>query len=367
MSASDFILQNYENIFKMQPEEAPVLGEKVLIPRFPKDVISKLCDDAKTLLQNYPPLRKIDKTVVVVGDLHGNLHDLVRILLINGLPPKTNYLFLGDTVDRGDFSIEVVTLLLALHNSFIDNVTILRGNHEYPDINEKFGFKESVNAQYGDATLWEKFNEVFSYLPISAVIHQHIFCVHGGVSPRLKSLQDIEQISLPLKDCPEIVADLLWSDPVEDIAEYRPSLRGLGNDYGAEASKRFLDSIKCDTIIRGHQSVASGIQKAHNNSVITVFSSSNYGHLDNVAAYITIDPKIKENIMNPITIPSRECSMFLNVTNPSNSFSSSCGKIPIGPTFGKGAGKPILAAKRSAFSKSAVKGRVNRNSMGILS
>ncbi|EAY21798.1 Ser/Thr protein phosphatase, putative [Trichomonas vaginalis G3] len=363
MTLSEYVLKNYENVFSMQPEDIPDLGSSVLIPRFPKEVIGKICTDAITVLQNSSALRNINTNVIVVGDLHGNLHDLVRILIKNGLPPKKNYLFLGDLVDRGSYSIEVVTLLLSLLNVYPDNITILRGNHEYADINEKFGFKESVKTQFNDEVLWETINEVFSYLPIAAIIKGHIFCVHGGVSPELNSLKDIESLTFPILECPALVASLLWSDPVDSITEYSPSSRGLGYDYGPAATEQFLKKVNCDTIIRGHQSVASGIKKDHNGKVITVFSTSNYGDLDNVAAFIKIDQDIKEVIMEPITIPTN-LTMFAKIPNPTtNQFSASCKKMQTAPMFSN---KIMVAARRAPLMKSA-KVPANRKSVGLFS
>jgi serine/threonine-protein phosphatase 2A catalytic subunit len=144
--------------------------------------------------------------VTVCGDIHGQFHDLMElfrigkfpnaiyILLIGGKSPDTNYLFMGDYVDRGYYSVETVTLLVCLKVRYKDRITILRGNHESRQITQVYGFYDECLRKYGNANVWKYFTDLFDYLPLTAVVEQKIFCLHGGLSPSLDSLDQIRQL-----------------------------------------------------------------------------------------------------------------------------------------------------------------------------
>jgi serine/threonine-protein phosphatase 2A catalytic subunit len=122
---------------------------------------------------------------------------------IGGTPPDTNYLFMGDYVDRGYYSVETVTLLVALKVRYRDRLTILRGNHESRQITQvypsilllifflSYGFYDECLRKYGNANVWKTFTELFDYLPLTAVVEGQIFCLHGGLSPSIDTLDQI--------------------------------------------------------------------------------------------------------------------------------------------------------------------------------
>ncbi len=129
-----------------------------------------------------------------------------------GFPPQANYLFLGDYVDRGKQSLETILLLLCYKIKFPENFFLLRGNHEcanvtrgkpfpYPctDVKLKqtvYGFYDECKRRTNIKT-WKTFIDVFNALPISSIVASKIFCVHGGLSPSLKSMDDIRRIQRP--------------------------------------------------------------------------------------------------------------------------------------------------------------------------
>ena len=150
----------------------------------------------------------------IVGDIHGQYYDLLRIFDYGGYPSlDQNYLFIGDYVDRGKQSIEVITLLLAFKVKFPNNFNLLRGNHECQSINKTYGFYDECKRRYS-VSLWRDFGNCFNYMPVSAIIEQRILCMHGGLSPDLHSLEQIKNLDRP-NDVPEngLLCDLLWSDP----------------------------------------------------------------------------------------------------------------------------------------------------------
>ena len=313
---SKFILGAFSPVFAMKPESIESLGESVLIPFFPKDSVLALIGETIDTLTDQPPAPRINHKVIVVGDLHGNFHDLVRILIINGLPPKTNYVFLGDYVDRGEYSLEIMILLFTLLNCYPSNVTLLRGNHEHKEINGEYGFKENISSVYSDADIWEEFNKAFCYLPIACILFNKIFCVHGGISPKITSIDDIDSLILPIETFPPIVDDLLWSDPIDDDIEYIPSTRGVGLAFGHKATEKFLQTMHFDRIIRAHQPASKGIDYKHDSKVLTVFSSSNYNMTGNICGYVTVSPDLGANYLDPIEPLKRSNALFRRITPP---------------------------------------------------
>ncbi|KAK8893859.1 hypothetical protein M9Y10_022288 [Tritrichomonas musculus] len=271
------ILKGYNHLFNLSDDQFNEVGRTLPIPTFTENTLIQLCNLTIEQLKNLPTLLEVNAPTYVVGDLHGNVFDLIRILNLARPPPHSCFIFLGDYVDRGQYSIEVVTLLFALFNAFPKQIFMLRGNHEFEDINQIYGFESEVLMHYGQIKLYRKFNEAFGYLPLAAIINQKIFCVHGGISPALKSFDQIIALKRPITvlDIP-FVSDLVWSDPSTESQLYGNSNRGVGTTFGEQAAQEFLAMFGIEKIIRAHQCVQYGIAKFFNNQVITVFSCSNY-------------------------------------------------------------------------------------------
>lgn len=181
--------------------------------------------------------------MTVCGDIHGQFHDLMELFrignlknlitsIIGGKAPDTNYLFMGDYVDRGYYSVETVTLLVTLKVRYKDRITILRGNHESRQITQVYGFYDECQRKYGNANVWKYFTDLFDYLPLTAVVESKIFCLHGGLSPSLDSLDQIRALDR-VQEVPHEgpMCDLLWSDP-DDRTGWGISPRGAGYTFG---------------------------------------------------------------------------------------------------------------------------------------
>lgn len=150
----------------------------------------------------------------VCGDIHGQFYDLKELFKVGGDVPETNYLFMGDFVDRGYYSVETFLLLLALKVRYPDRITLIRGNHESRQITQVYGFYDECLRKYGSTDVWRYCTEIFDYLSLSAIIDGKIFCVHGGLSPSIQYLDQIRTIDRKQEvphDGP--MCDLLWSDP----------------------------------------------------------------------------------------------------------------------------------------------------------
>lgn len=181
--------------------------------------IKLLCSRARPiLLEQQPMLLELEAPIKICGDVHGQYSDLLRLFEYGGFPPVSNYLFLGDYVDRGKQSIETISLLLAYKILYPENFFILRGNHESAGINRIYGFYDECKRRYS-IKLWKMFSDVFNCLPVAALVDEKIFCMHGGLSPELKDVQQIANLPRPC-DVPDmgLLCDILWSDPAPNIS-----------------------------------------------------------------------------------------------------------------------------------------------------
>lgn len=181
----------------------------------------------------------------------------MRLFEYGGYPPAANYLFLGDYVDRGKQSLETICLLLAYKIRYPDKVFLLRGNHEDAKINRIYGFYDECKRRF-NVRLWKIFTDCFNCLPVAALIDEKIICMHGGLSPELKQLDQIKEIERPT-EIPDngLLCDLLWSDPDPRIEGWADSDRGVSCTFGADAVAEFLEKNELDLICRGHQVFSS--------------------------------------------------------------------------------------------------------------
>ncbi|CAI0379549.1 unnamed protein product [Linum tenue] len=160
----------------------------------PEAEVRTLCDQARAILVEEWNVQPVKCPVTVCGDIHGQFYDLIELFKIGGNAPDTNYLFMGDYVDRGYYSVETVTLLVALKVRYRDRITILRGNHESRQITQVYGFYDECLRKYGNANVWKYFTDLFDYLPLTALIESQVFCLHGGLSPSLDTLDNIRAL-----------------------------------------------------------------------------------------------------------------------------------------------------------------------------
>nr|CCC46532.1 putative Ser/Thr protein phosphatase, fragment [Trypanosoma vivax Y486] len=243
--------------------------------------------------------------VVVVGDLHGQLADLLHILKESGMPnDATYYIFNGDFVDRGANGVEVLLILFSLLLAFPKYVTLNRGNHECDYMNEEYGFDVEVSTKY-DRNVFRLIQRCFCALPLATIIGKKVFVVHGGL-PRRKGvriedicrIQRFRQIPMPAYPQPEedeIFQDLLWSDPVEDLQGWRESHRGAGVEFGPDLTHEFLNNNGLELVIRSHCECERGYEEHHDGKLLTVFSASNYDGPDtnygSIAVFVGDNPE----------------------------------------------------------------------------
>ena len=271
--------------------------------------IKLLTTRVRPIVLSQPMLLELEAPLKICGDVHGQYSDLLRLFEYGGFPPQANYLFLGDYVDRGKQSLEVICLLLCYKIQYPNNFFLLRGNHEAAGINRIYGFYDECKRRYS-IKLWKTFSDVFNCLPVSALVDEKILCMHGGLSPEIESLQQIADLSRPC-DVPDVglMCDLLWSDPDTSVNGWGENDRGVSFVFGADVVCEFLEKHDLDLLVRAHQVVEDGYEFFAGRRLVTLFSAPNYcGEFDNAGGLISVD----ENLMCSFMIlkPSTRSERF---------------------------------------------------------
>ena len=214
--------------------------------------VAAVCHAARDVFLSQSSLIEISPPVKIVGDVHGQYTDLLRLFDMCGFPPQANYLFLGDYVDRGRQSLETILLLFCYKIKYPENFFLLRGNHECANVTRVYGFYDECKRRTS-IKMWKTFVDVFNCLPIAGVVASKIFCVHGGLSPSLNDMNDIRAIERPT-DVPDygLLSDLLWSDPSENVVDWEDSERGVSYCFGKSVIQDFLAKNDFDLVCRAH-------------------------------------------------------------------------------------------------------------------
>ncbi|PIN00635.1 Serine/threonine specific protein phosphatase PP1, catalytic subunit [Handroanthus impetiginosus] len=293
--------------------------------------IADLCDSAERIFASEPSVLQLRAPIKIFGDLHGQFGDLMRLFDEYGSPSTAgdiayiDYLFLGDYVDRGQHSLETITLLLALKVEHPHQIHLIRGNHEAADINALFGFRIECIERMGERDgiwAWHRFNRLFNWLPLAALIEKKIICMHGGIGRSINHVEQIENIQRPIAmEAGSIVLmDLLWSDPTENdsVEGLRPNARGPGLvTFGPDRVMEFCNNNDLQLIVRAHECVMDGFERFAQGHLITLFSATNYcGTANNAGAILVLGrdlvvvPKLihplPPAISSPETSPERQ-------------------------------------------------------------
>jgi len=260
----------------------------------------------------------LDSPISVCGDVHGQLWDVIHLFEVGGHPSVTKYLFLGDYVDRGFFSVETFLLIACYKLKYPKNIFMLRGNHESSDVNSGYGLYSEILTVYGHAGIWERMNALFEVLPIAALIDNKLFCVHGGISPHISLVDQISMINRKRQIEPKgPFSDLFWSDPDDNGSTWKENTRGAGFLFGSSAVKEFCQNNDLRMIIRSHQLAKEGYEYKFEKQLITIWSAPNYMYRSgNKAAILsfdtTLNPYIRvfEYIQSRNKSPNEEVSSY---------------------------------------------------------
>ncbi|KAJ2434424.1 serine/threonine protein phosphatase Pzh1 [Coemansia sp. RSA 2424] len=220
--------------------------------------IIAVCHAAREVFLAQPTLLQLAAPVKITGDIHGQYTDLLRLFDKCGYPPHCNYLFLGDYI------------------KYPDNFFLLRGNHECANVTRVYGFYDECKRRC-NVKVWKAFVNAFNALPVAAVVASKIFCVHGGLSPDLATMDQVRQLPRPC-DVPDhgVLNDLLWSDPSDTAADWEENERGVSYCFGKSVITEFLRRMDFDLICRAHMVVEDGYEFFHGRQLVTVFSATKY-------------------------------------------------------------------------------------------
>jgi serine/threonine-protein phosphatase 4 catalytic subunit len=276
--------------------------------------VKDLCNKAREILVEESNVQRVDAPVTICGDIHGQFYDLKELFKVGGECPETNYLFMGDFVDRGFYSVETFLLLLALKVRYPDRITLIRGNHESRQITQVYGFYDECLRKYASVNVWRYCCEIFDYLSLSAIIDDRILCVHGGLSPSINTLDQIRTIDRK-QEVPHdgAMCDLLWSDP-DEIEGWGLSPRGAGYLFGGDVVESFIHANNLELIARAHQLVMEGYKSMFKDTIVTVWSAPNYCYrCNNVAAILELDEHLNRNYRIFEAAPQVQYSKINNI------------------------------------------------------
>ncbi|XWS71389.1 hypothetical protein CRYUN_Cryun03dG0134400 [Craigia yunnanensis] len=279
--------------------------------------IADLCESAERIFAVEPTVLQLKAPIKIFGDLHGQFGDLMRLFDEYGAPSTAgdiayiDYLFLGDYVDRGQHSLETITLLLALKVEYSNNVHLIRGNHEAADINALFGFRIECIERMGERDgiwAWHRINRLFNWLPLAALIEKKIICMHGGIGRSINHVEQIENLQRPItmEAGSVVLMDLLWSDPTENdsVEGLRPNARGPGLvTFGPDRVMEFCNNNDLQLIVRAHECVMDGFERFAQGHLITLFSATNYcGTANNAGAILVLgrDLVVVPKLIHPL-------------------------------------------------------------------
>ncbi|TGO56813.1 hypothetical protein BOTNAR_0215g00080 [Botryotinia narcissicola] len=275
-----------------------------------------ILEEGTKVLKQEPNLLEMDAPITVCGDVHGQYYDLMKLFEVGGDPADTRYLFLGDYVDRGYFSIECVLYLWSLKIWYPNSLWLLRGNHECRHLTDYFTFKLECKHKYSER-IYEACMDSFCALPLAAVMNKQFLCIHGGLSPELHTLDDLKSDVTNLswqidrfREPPThgLMCDILWADPLEEFGQEKTSeffihnhVRGCSYFFSYPAACNFLEKNNLLSIIRAHEAQDAGYRMYRKTrttgfpSVMTIFSAPNYLDVYNNKAAVL---KYENNVMN---------------------------------------------------------------------
>ena len=292
------LLKSFDMAMECNPEDVSKRNQTLYMPNIKSTTFQQLFDSVRNMMYDQSSVRYIDPPCIIFGDLHGHFVDIIRIIKKFGFPTDKKFVFLGDIIDRGEFSIETITYIFLLKYFYKENVIIIRGNHEFQNVFTSHGFFEDTRKYSFSHSAVVSMARTLEYLPFACVVGNKYICMHGGIGPSV-TLDGIKKIKLPCEtfDEQEIVQDIVWSDPMEEGDGFKKSPRGKGHLFGKDVLTGFLSANNFSCLIRAHEKTMGGVESLFDGKLLTVFSASNYcGNYNNFGGAISINSDLSYEI-----------------------------------------------------------------------
>lgn len=299
------ILRKVENLTKRLIDYQVLKGKFAQINELE---LTNVCNMLPDILMEEPVVMdlNLDTPLYVIGDIHGQYGDLLRMFMLLGFPPDTRYVFLGNYVNRGTRSIETISLLFVLKLRFPKSIFLLRGNHECQHISRHYGFYDECVKRF-TRRLWRVFVTTFDYLPLIAVVEEKIFCCHSGMSPSVQfsgisNMQEFKDFVTKLTPRPtEIHTSILmshytWSEPDPEVKAWEQNPSGLAYLYGSSIVNDFCTRLKLQQVIRSNEILERGYEFFQDKRLLTIFSMPNFlGTFTNDGAIVELEKDVSTN------------------------------------------------------------------------
>ena len=317
----ELVWNYYDNIIQIEQQTHEQQINSLSFSIVPQSLLEALLSEVSRIMFNEPPVLRISGDVVVVGEIHGHILDLFRIIRRFGDPRETKYLFIGDIVDRGEFSTEVAILVFVMKYLWPENIFIIRGNHEFTQMSQRCGqFSSELIAMYGNKNVESYFQHAFAFMPLAAVVNDNFFCVHGGIGPNSKEISMIEKIRRPFYDCGKTIEnalaeELFWSEPSKNCPGFRLTKKKHGYLFGSKVIKDFLDHENLKLLVRSREGIEQGIEYVLDDSVVSICSASNFcGISPNKSGVLLLreDGKAESIVFPPIPYIKRSTAVHLS-------------------------------------------------------
>ena len=270
--------------------------------------IKYVIEKSKEIFSQEKNVEEVSSPITICGDIHGQFYDLLELFCIEGRLPHTNYIFLGNYINRGYYSIETLSLLLCLKIRYPKRIYLIRGNQESEEYSKIYGFYDECIRKYGDEKIWTYFNDLFNYFPLCVLVGGKILCIHRGLSSFIKSLDDIRKINRVKKLCfwkDDPICDLLWNEPHDNYG-FCFAPKGKLVLFGKNITKEFCSNNGLDIIIRGQNCIQNGYSLTHDDKLVSICSSPNYCYrCGNEGAFIEIDENMNYNFYTFDSAPRR--------------------------------------------------------------
>ena len=325
------IFDFFKNAFSINVNDYVSFTTDLILPIIPYSTMIKLIDEFTKTIKDEPIVMKFftsksktnndeneDKPIIIIGDIHGHILDMLRVFHKFSDIENYRFLFLGDIVDRGPFSTETIAFIMVAKVLYPKNIFIIRGNHEFIEVFNNCGFTSEISKLYKNShevsNLIYSFKDSFSYLPLAAIINNEICCMHGGIGPNLIYVEALSTLNKPINNFQnKTVDDCLWSDPDEILIFFGNSSRGSGHKFGKNALIQFLSNSELKMLVRGHQCIHNGVEFKFDNKLATVFTASNYcGVSSNQSGILIVnrDRSLSVASFEPLMFFVRELAIF---------------------------------------------------------